>query len=255
MSLGNLNVICGDEKDLVKYFAEDEKVSQIIYYGFKGEAKHFGGEGGAGLKKLHVQTPKHNTVIVAADAALDNAATKIVEHMSCNLFPTVLFIENEVYAPFLKLLQSKILKLKAGDPLDKDTTLWTFDDKTLGIITSQTDKFLKKPIFGGRPSDGKFLPGIYGGGEYNPKIIDGIRIGQFLLAFSSTDMSFALHYAQRVKSDNAMIFTTHLQKAFSAAKDLDAKQVFVNELPEPDYGELLALMSSRKRILMRDLLI
>lgn len=255
MSLGNLNVICGDEKDLVKYFAEDAKVAQIIYYGFREEAKHFGGEGGAGLKKLHVETPKHNTAIVCSDAALEDAADKIVRHMASSIFPTVIFIEQEVYGPFVKMLQNKILKMKTGDPLDKDTSLWTFDDKTLGIITSQVDSFLKKPIFGGRASDGKLLPGIYGGGEYNPRLVGAVTVGQFLLTFTSTDMSFALHYAQKVRSDNAMIFTTHLQKAFSAAKDLDAKQVFVNELPEPDYGELLSLMSSRKRILMRDLLI
>lgn len=195
----------------------------------------------AGLKKIALELGSNSAAVICADADLERAAKRIriggyaLAGQVCISTQRV-YVEDEVYSKFLKLLVSEVSTLKAGNPLDETTELgpmieeaevdrilsWIEEAKQAGaeviLEGARTGTFLGPWILANVPEDAKlvqmeaFAPVV---------VVNPVRdLEDAIIRVNGTDYGL-----------QAAVFTSDLKKAFRACDEIDAGGVLVNEVP------------------------
>src|SRR6266550_962075 len=121
---GWLNVIVGPAAEIGDVLVEDERVKAITFTGSGGVGWKL--KERAPRKKVNLELGNATPVIVAADADLDEAATKLAANafsfagQSCISVQRV-YVERAAYDEFVQKLVPLVEALKIGDPADEDT--------------------------------------------------------------------------------------------------------------------------------------
>src|ERR671922_765708 len=121
---GWLNVLVGPSAAIGDVLVEDERVKMIT---FTGSAEvGWGIRERAARKKVSLELGNATPVVVAADADLDEAATKLAANafsfagQSCISVQRI-YVERAAYDGFLERFLPRVEALKVGDPADEDT--------------------------------------------------------------------------------------------------------------------------------------
>ena len=121
---GWLNVVVGPAADIGDVLVEDERVKLITFTGSSGVG--WGLSERAAKKRVNLELGNSTPVIVAADADVSLAATKVAQNafsfagQSCISVQRV-YVERSAYDEFVATLVPLVDALKVGDPADEDT--------------------------------------------------------------------------------------------------------------------------------------
>jgi acyl-CoA reductase-like NAD-dependent aldehyde dehydrogenase len=233
---GWLNVVVGPASELGDVLVEDERVKLITFTGSSGVG--WGLRERAHKKRVNLELGNATPVIVAADADVSLAATKVAQNafsfagQSCISVQRV-YVERGVYDAFVSELVPLVEQLKVGDPADEDTDVGPVIDE------DARDRILEWI----RDSSGQVLAGGGLEGELirptviaNPSRDDQVSCEEVfgpvctVTAVESLDEAIELANGTRYGLQ-AGIFTASIASALTAAQRLEFGGVTVNEAP------------------------
>jgi acyl-CoA reductase-like NAD-dependent aldehyde dehydrogenase len=235
---GWLNVVVGPASQIGDVLVEDERVKLITFTG-SGEVG-WGIQERAPRKRVKLELGNSTPAIVAADADIEVAATKLAGSafafagQACISVQRI-YVERPAYDAFVAAFVPKVEALNVGDPADDDTDVgpvidegsrsrileWIAEAERAGatlLAGGVEDELIKPTVLGNVPDDQKvsceevFGPVVV----LNP--IDSVAEG----IERANATKFGLQ---------AGIFTSSLDSALRAADELEFGGVTVNEAP------------------------
>jgi len=236
---GWLNVVCGPASEIGDVLVEEERVRLISFtgsapIGWKLRER-------APRKRVNLELGNATPVIVAADADLDDAATRL----SANAFSFAgqscisvqrIYVERSIYDAFLELFLPRVEALETGDPSDEATDVGPV------ISASDRDRILSwieeaksggaTVLTGGRLDGELLLPTVIAEPPPKAKVSCEEVFGPVctVTPFDTFDEAIALANSTRFGLQ-AGVFTRNLKNALRAAHTLEFGGVTVNEAP------------------------
>ena len=233
---GWLNVLVGPASEIGDVLVEDERVKLITFTGSSGVGWKL--KERAPKKRVNLELGNATPVIVAADADVSVAATKVSQNafsfagQSCISIQRV-FVERDVYDSFVGDLVPRVEALRVGDPSDEDTDVGPVidrdaRDRILEWITASSGEVLT-----GGELDGELIrPTVIA----NPGPDDHVSCDEVfgpvctVTPVDSIDQAIELANGTRYGLQ-AGIFTGSVRTALRAAEELEFGGVTVNEAP------------------------
>jgi acyl-CoA reductase-like NAD-dependent aldehyde dehydrogenase len=235
---GWLNVVVGPASEIGDVLVEDERVKLITFTGSSGVG--WGLQVRAPRKRVKLELGNSTPVIVAADADVDTAATKLAANAFAFAGQTCIsvqriYVDRAVHDAFVAAFLPKVEALVVGDPADDDTDVgpvidpgarsrileWIDEAKAAGatVLAGGGDGELIRPtVLGGVPDDANVSCEEVFGPVVIVNPIDSLEEG----IARANGTKYGLQ---------AGIFTASIDSALRAADELEFGGVTVNEAP------------------------
>jgi len=233
---GWLNVLVGPASEIGDEIVEDERVKLITFTGSSGVGWKL--KERAAKKRVNLELGNATPLIVAADADVSTAATKVSQNafafagQSCISVQRV-YVERSTYDEFVRELVPLVEALKVGDPGDEDTDVGPVIDEDARARILDWIKASSGQVLTGGELDGELIrPTVIA----NPGRDDEVSCEEVfgpvctVTAVDSIDEAIELANATRYGLQ-AGIFTASLDNALRAAQELEFGGVTVNEAP------------------------
>ena len=236
---GWLNVVCGPASEIGDVLVEDERVALITFTGSAGVGWKLRER--APRKRVNLELGNATPVIVAADADLEDVATRLAANafsfagQSCISVQRI-YVERSAYDRFLELFLPRVEALVVGDPADDATDVGPVissgeRDRVLEWI--EEARGLGARILAGGELDGELIrPTVVADAPADSKVACEEVFGPLctVAAYDSLDEAIALSNGTRYGLQ-AGIFTSDVKAALRAARELEFGGVTVNEAP------------------------
>ena len=236
---GWLNVVCGPASEIGDVLVEDERVALITFTGSAGVGWKLRER--APRKRVNLELGNATPVIVAADADLEDVATRLAANafsfagQSCISVQRI-YVERSAYDRFLELFLPRVDALVVGDPADDATDVGPVissgeRDRVLEWI--EEARSLGARILAGGELDGELIrPTVVADAPAESKVACEEVFGPLctVAAYDSLGEAIALSNGTRYGLQ-AGIFTSDLKAALRAARELEFGGVTVNEAP------------------------
>jgi acyl-CoA reductase-like NAD-dependent aldehyde dehydrogenase len=236
---GWLSVVVGPSSEIGDVLVEDERVKAITFTG--------SGQVGWGLKerapkkKVSLELGNATPVIVAADADLDAAATALAANsfsfagQSCISVQRI-YVERAAYDGLIELMLPRVEALQVGDPADEETDVGpVIDEDAKQRILEWIDEARKagaEVLAGGEDRDGLIGPTVIAGANRDLKVSCEEVFGPVVTVNAVDSIEEAIELANGTRYGlQAGVFTSSLDTALRAARELDFGGVTVNEAP------------------------
>jgi len=233
---GWLNVVVGPASELGDVFVEDERVKLITFTGSSGVG--WGLRERAHKKRVNLELGNATPVIVASDADVSLAATKVAQNafafagQSCISVQRV-YVERSAYDTFVAQLVPLVEQLKVGDPADEETDVGPVIDADARDRILEWIRASSGEVLAGGELDGELIrPTVIA----NPAPTDEVSCEEVfgpvctVTAVDSLDEALELANGTRYGLQ-AGIFTASIANALTAAQRLEFGGVTVNEAP------------------------
>jgi len=236
---GWLNVVVGPASEIGDVLVADDRVKLITFtgsgdVGWKLQER-------APRKRVKLELGNSTPVIVAADADVETAATKLAANafsfagQSCISVQRI-YVERASYDAFVAAFVPKVEALKVGDPLDDDTDVGpVIDDDARARIASWIDEARTsgaKILTGGDASAGLLRPTVIGDVADDAKVSCDEVFGPVAIVNPVDSIDEAIERANGTRFGlQAGVFTASLDTALTAADRLEFGGVVVNEAP------------------------
>jgi acyl-CoA reductase-like NAD-dependent aldehyde dehydrogenase len=233
---GWVNVVVGPSAEIGDALVEDERIKLITFTGSSGVG--WGIRARAARKRVNLELGNATPVIVAGDADVSLAATKVAQNafsfagQSCISVQRV-YVERAVYDEFVASLVPLVQALKVGDPADEDTDVGPVIDEDARTRILDWIRTSSGEVLTGGEVDGDLIrPTVIANPAPEDKISCEEVFGPVctVTAVDSLDEAIALANGTRYGLQ-AGIFTTRLDNALRAAQTLEFGGVVVNEAP------------------------
>jgi acyl-CoA reductase-like NAD-dependent aldehyde dehydrogenase len=236
---GWLNVLCGPAREIGDVLVEDERVRMISFTGSVEVGWSLRER--APRKKVTLELGNATPVIVAADADLDDAASRLAANafsfagQSCISVQRI-YVERPAYDAFVDRFLPPVEALKLGDPADEDTDVGPL------ISTADRDRVISwiaearaegAEVLAGGTLEGELLrPTVLANAPPGAKVSREEVFGPLCTVspYETLDDAIALANGTRFGLQ-AGIFTNDLHAALRAAHELEFGGVTVNEAP------------------------
>jgi acyl-CoA reductase-like NAD-dependent aldehyde dehydrogenase len=235
---GWLSVIVGKASEIGDVFVEDERVKLITFtgsgdVGWKLQER-------APRKRVKLELGNSTPVIVAADANVETAATKLAANafafagQSCISVQRI-YVERPSYDAFLQSFVPRVEALKVGDPADDDTDVGPVIDADartrIGEWIAEAQSAGARVLTGGE--DGDLLrPTVLAEVSDDQKVSCEEVFGPVAIVNPVDSIDEAIERANGTRFGlQAGIFTDSLDIALRAADRLEFGGVVVNEAP------------------------
>jgi len=236
---GWLNVVCGPASEIGDVLVEDERVALITFTGSAGVGWKLRER--APRKRVNLELGNATPVIVAADADLEDVATRLAANafsfagQSCISVQRI-YVERSAYDRFLELFLPRVEALVVGDPADDATDVGPVissgeRDRVLEWI--EEARGLGARILAGGKLDGELIrPTVVVDAPADSRVACEEVFGPLctVAAYDSLDEAIALSNGTRYGLQ-AGIFTSDVKAALRAARELEFGGVTVNEAP------------------------
>jgi len=236
---GWLNVVCGPAAEIGDVLVEDGRVKLITFtgsvpIGWKLRER-------APRKRVNLELGNATPVIVAADADLDDTATRLAANafsfagQSCISVQRI-YVERSAYDEFLARFVPRVEALKVGDPADEETDvgpLISESDRDRIFAWIEEAKSADAKILTGGELDGELLlPTVIAEAPSDAKVSSEEVFGPVctVTPYGTLDDAIALANSTRFGLQ-AGVFTRDLKNALRAARELEFGGVTVNEAP------------------------
>jgi acyl-CoA reductase-like NAD-dependent aldehyde dehydrogenase len=236
---GWLNVVCGEAAEIGDVLVDDPRVTLITFTGSAAVGWRIRER--APRKRVNLELGNATPVIVAADADLDDAATRLAANafsfagQSCISVQRI-YVEREAYDAFLERFLPRVEALVVGDPADEATDVGPLisegdRDRILSWIAEATAAGARM-LTGGK-LDGDLLgPTVVVDAPADAKVSCEEVFGPLCTVTPYDTLEQALALANGTRYGlQAGVFTRDLQTALRAARELDFGGVTVNEAP------------------------
>jgi acyl-CoA reductase-like NAD-dependent aldehyde dehydrogenase len=239
LSAGWLNVVCGPAADIGDVVVGDPRVKLITFTGSAPVGWKLRER--AARKRVNLELGNATPVIIAADADLDDATTRLAANafsfagQSCISVQRI-YIERSVYDAFLERFLPRVEALKVGNPAEEDTDVGPL------ISSSDRDRVLDwidearsqgAEVLTGGTLDGDLLrPTVLANAPRDAKVSCEEVFGPLCTVTPYETIDEALELANATRFGlQAGIFTRDVTQALRAAHELDFGGVTVNEAP------------------------
>jgi acyl-CoA reductase-like NAD-dependent aldehyde dehydrogenase len=233
---GWLSVLVGPAAEIGDVIVEDERVKLITFTGSSGVGWKL--KERAPKKRVNLELGNATPLIVAADADLGTAATKVAQNafafagQSCISVQRV-YVERSAYDEFVQQLVPLVEALKVGDPGDEETDVGPVIDEGARERILEWIKASSGQVLTGGELQGELIrPTVIA----NPGRDDEVSCEEVfgpvctVTAVDSIDEAIELANGTRYGLQ-AGIFTASLDNALRAAQELEFGGVTVNEAP------------------------
>jgi acyl-CoA reductase-like NAD-dependent aldehyde dehydrogenase len=254
---GWLSVVVGPSSEIGDVLVGDERVASLTFTG--------SGDVGWGLKeraprkKVALELGNATPVIVAGDADLDLAASKIAANafsfagQSCISVQRV-YVERAAYDELIGKLVPKVEALKVGDPADEETDVGPLiDEDARERILEWVRETRGEVLTGGDANeDGLLRPTVIANPDPADKVESEEVFGPVVAVSAVRSLDEALERANATRYGlQAGIFTRDVQTALRAAQSLEFGGITVNEAPtfrtdQMPYGGVKASGNTRE---------
>jgi acyl-CoA reductase-like NAD-dependent aldehyde dehydrogenase len=236
---GWLNVVCGPASEIGDVLVEDERVRLITFTGSSGVGWKLRER--APRKRVNLELGNATPVIVAADADLDDVATRLAAHafsfagQSCISVQRI-YVERTAYEAFLERFLPRVEALVVGDPADDATDVGPL------ITGSERDRVLEwieearargATVLAGGELEGELLrPTVIADAPADAKVACEEVFGPLCTVTPYDSLNEAITLANGTRYGlQAGIFTADTKAALRAAHELEFGGVTVNEAP------------------------
>jgi acyl-CoA reductase-like NAD-dependent aldehyde dehydrogenase len=235
---GWLNVLVGPSGDIGDVLVEDERVRMITFTGSSGVG--WGIAERAAQKRVRLELGNSTPVVVAADADLDLAATKLAANafsfagQSCISVQRI-YVERPVLDGFLERFVPKVEALVVGDPTDEATDVGpVIDEGSRTRIAEWVDEAQAagaKLLVGTSDAD-PLGPIVLAEAPETARVVCDEVFGPVCVVNAVDSLEEAYARANGTEYGlQAGIFTGSIATALAAAQALDFGGVTVNEAP------------------------
>ena len=236
---GWLNVLCGPASAIGDALVGDERVKLISFTG--SAAVGWGIRERAPRKRVNLELGNATPVIVAADADLEDAATRLALNafsfagQSCISVQRI-YVERPAYDRFLERFLPKVEALQVGDPADEETDvgpLISEKDRDRVLEWIEEAKGSGASVLTGGGLEGELLrPTVLADAPPDAKVSCEEVFGPLCTIgpYDSLEEAIALANGTRFGLQ-AGVFTSDVKQALQAAHELEFGGVTVNEAP------------------------
>ena len=236
---GWLNVVVGPASEIGDVLVEDERVALITFTGSSGVGWKLRER--AARKRVNLELGNATPVIVAADADLDDVATRLAANafsfagQSCISVQRI-YVERSAYEAFLERFLPRVEKLVVGDPSADETDvgpLISEDDRDRVLAWVDDARSRGARILTGGELDGELLaPTVIADAPADAKVSCEEVFGPVctVTPYDTLDEAIALANGTRYGLQ-AGVFTSDVKAALRAAHELEFGGVTVNEAP------------------------
>jgi acyl-CoA reductase-like NAD-dependent aldehyde dehydrogenase len=236
---GWLNVVCGSAAEIGDVLVDDERVTLITFTGSAGVGWKLRER--APRKRVNLELGNATPVVVAADADLDDAATRLAANafsfagQSCISVQRI-YVERSAYESFLDRFLPKVEALVVGDPADDTTDVGPL------IASSERDRVLEwleeakasgaRVLTGGELAGELLRPTVIADAPPEAKVACDEVFGPLctVSAYDTLDEAIALANGTRYGLQ-AGVFTRDVKAALEGARRLEFGGVTINEAP------------------------
>jgi len=236
---GWLNVVVGPASEIGDVLVEDERVALITFTGSSGVGWKLRER--APRKRVNLELGNATPVIVAADADLDDVATRLAANafsfagQSCISVQRI-YVERSAYEAYLERFLPRVEKLVVGDPSADETDvgpLISEDDRDRVLAWVDDARSRGARILTGGELDGELLaPTVIADAPADAKVSCEEVFGPVctVTPYDTLDEAIALANGTRYGLQ-AGVFTSDVKAALRAAHELEFGGVTVNEAP------------------------
>ncbi len=233
---GWLNVVVGPASELGDVLVEDERVKLITFTGSSGVG--WGLRERAAKKRVNLELGNATPVIVAADADVSLAATKVAQNafsfagQSCISVQRV-YVEHGVYDAFVAALIPLVEALKVGDPAEDETDVGPVIDPEARERILEWIRASSGDVLTGGDLDGELIrPTVIANPAREDQVSCEEVFGPVCTVTAVDSLDEALELANGTRYGlQAGIFTASIANALTAAQRLEFGGVTVNEAP------------------------
>src|SRR5438477_1291631 len=236
---GWLSVVVGPSAEIGDVLVEDERVRALTFTG--------SGQVGWALreraprKRVNLELGNATPVVVAADADLDEAATKLAANafsfagQSCISVQRI-YVERAAYDGFLERFLPKVEALRVGDPADEETDVGpVIDDGARERILAwveEAESAGARVLVGGGVERELLRPTVLSDVPDDAKVSCQEVFGPVVTVAAYDGLDDALELANGTRYGlQAGIFTADVRAALRAARRLEFGGVTINEAP------------------------
>jgi acyl-CoA reductase-like NAD-dependent aldehyde dehydrogenase len=236
---GWLNVLVGPSAEIGDVLVEDERVRLITFTGSAEVGWKIRER--AARKKVNLELGNATPVVVAEDADLEQAASKLAANafafagQSCISVQRI-YVQRAAYDDFVGRFVPKVEALKVGDPGDEETDVGpVIDEGARERIVSWIEEAKAggaKVLTGGEVADGLLRPTVLA--EVTPEMkVSCLEVFGPLCTVSAYDtIEEVFELANGTEYGlQAGVFTANVQTALAAADALEFGGVTINEAP------------------------
>jgi acyl-CoA reductase-like NAD-dependent aldehyde dehydrogenase len=236
---GWLNVLVGPSAEIGDVLVEDERVRLITFTGSAEVGWKIRER--AARKKVNLELGNATPVVVAQDADLENAATKLAANafafagQSCISVQRI-YVQRGAYDDFVGRFVPKVEALKVGDPGDEETDVGpVIDEGARKRIVSWIEEAKAEGatvLTGGDVADGLLRPTVLANVTPEMKVSCLEVFGPLctVSAYDTVEEAFDLANGTEYGLQ-AGVFTANVQTALAAADALEFGGVTINEAP------------------------
>jgi acyl-CoA reductase-like NAD-dependent aldehyde dehydrogenase len=233
---GWLNVVVGPASEIGDVLVENERVKLITFTGSSGIG--WGLRERAAKKRVNLELGNATPVIVAADADVSLAATKVAQNafafagQSCISVQRV-YVERAAYDTFVAALVPLVEALRVGDPADEETDVGPVIDDDARTRILDWIRASQGQVLTGGELDGELIrPTVIANPARDDKVSCEEVFGPVCTVTAVDSIDEAIELANGTRYGlQAGIFTTTIANALAAAQRLEFGGVTVNEAP------------------------
>jgi acyl-CoA reductase-like NAD-dependent aldehyde dehydrogenase len=235
---GWLTVLVGPSAEIGDVLVGDERVRMITFTGSSGVG--WGIAERAAKKRVRLELGNSTPVIVAADADLDLAVTKLAANafsfagQSCISVQRI-YVERSVLDGFLERFLPKVEALVVGDPADEATDVGPVideDARTRIVAWVEEAQDAGAKLLAGSADSDPLGPIVLGDVPENARVVCDEVFGPVCVVNPVDSLADAHERANGTEYGlQAGIFTGSITSALAAAEALDFGGVTVNEAP------------------------
>jgi acyl-CoA reductase-like NAD-dependent aldehyde dehydrogenase len=236
---GWLSVVVGPSAEIGDVLVEDERVRALTFTG-SGQVGWKLRER-APRKRVNLELGNATPVVVAADADLDEATTKLAANafsfagQSCISVQRI-YVERAAYDGFLERFLPKVEALRLGDPADEETDVGpVIDDDARERILDWVEEARSAGarILSGGDLDGELIrPTVIADAAPDLKVSCEEVFGPVCTVNAVDSLDEAVELANATSYGlQAGVFTRGLREALDAARRLEFGGVTINEAP------------------------
>jgi acyl-CoA reductase-like NAD-dependent aldehyde dehydrogenase len=233
---GWLNVVVGPASEIGDVLVEDERVKLITFTGSSGVGWKL--KERAPKKRVNLELGNATPLIVAADADVATAATKVSQNafafagQSCISVQRV-YVERGVYEEFVNELVPLVEALRVGDPGDEETDVGpVIDDDARERILDWIKATSGEVLTGGELEGELIRPTVIANPGRDDEVSCQEVFGPVCTVTAVDSLKEAIELANGTRYGlQAGIFTGSLDSALRAAQELEFGGVTVNEAP------------------------
>jgi acyl-CoA reductase-like NAD-dependent aldehyde dehydrogenase len=235
---GWLNVLVGPSSEIGDVLVEDERVRMITFTGSSGVG--WGIAERAAKKRVRLELGNSTPVVLAADADLDLAATKLAANafsfagQSCISVQRI-YVERPVLDGFLERFLPKVQALVVGDPADEATDVGPVIDAgsrtRIAQWVEEAEAAGAKLLAGATDGD-PLGPLVLGEAPESAHVVCDEVFGPVCVVNAVDSLEDAYARANGTEYGlQAGVFTSSITTALAAAEALEFGGVTVNEAP------------------------